>query len=406
MAGGVSMSASHNPFLYETIMEDPKKPRDLFKVDDNTEYEVLHNNGFLRINTLRCRMYHIYQARYGYQLPDWKIHFSVARDDLPKAWNILSTLFMERKCQSAMKVVVADYGKLTWPEDMRGREITVYIYQHKKYYDEVEEYAPIPQMQQSREFWLSFIAAAEARLAVQKIKPLPPPDGDYPLGTYSSLRNEAFTLMLPKWENKIAKSNLAKFDDRQYCYPPNDAGWNAAGHKNPLINPLLAFLAQPIQQKLQRRAGKQKLAEMHDEFKAVHSEMKTMSAQPRAVKKLPQPINIALAKPETSDGEIRQSDAPPSQLNALSTTVFTATSSSFFATAASSASTSVPAASKDESITALAAKMSLTLKDPASARAFLSSLTAETYELLKTAVQEKEFEDDMQAAIRSYGSNQ
>jgi hypothetical protein len=33
-----------------------------------------------------------------------------------------------------MKMVVADYGVETWPAHMNGREITVYIYQHKKYY--------------------------------------------------------------------------------------------------------------------------------------------------------------------------------------------------------------------------------------------------------------------------------
>jgi hypothetical protein len=393
------MSASHNPFLYETIMADPKLARPLHKVDDNTEYEVLHNNGFLRINTLRCRMYHIYQARYGYQLPDWKIHFSVAGEDLPKAWNILSTLFIERQCQSAMKVVVADYGNFNWPEEMRGREITVYIFQHKKYYNEVEEYAPTLQMQQTRDFWRSFIVSAEAMLVEQKIKPLPHPKGDYPLGTYSSLRNEAFTLVLPEWDNIIAKSHRALFDDREYCYPPNMAGWNAAGHKNPLRNPIYAFLQQPVIQKLHRRGMKLKLKEMHEEFKAVHSEMKTMLAQPKAkaVTSLVQPVATALEKTEKPDGEITLSNPQQTLSTIPSTTLLTASSSSFF----SSASSSTASTSKDESIISLAAKMAATITDTDSTRVFLSSLKPETYELLRDAMQEKIFEDEMRSAIRS-----
>jgi hypothetical protein len=399
MAGGVFMSASHNPFLYETIMENPKLARPLHKVDDNTEYEVLHNNGFLRINTLRCRMYHIYQSRYRYQLPDWKIHFSIVHEDLPKAWNILSTLFMEKKCQSAIKVVVPDWDKFTWPNDMLGREITVYIYQHKKYYDDVEEYAPTSDMQQSRSLWLSFIETAEARLAEHKIQPLPHPEGDYPLGTYSSLRNEAFILLKPEWVDIVGKPQRALFNNGEYCYPPNVAGWNAAGHKNPLKNNLYAFLGQPIQAKLHRRSIKPILAEMHEDFKSAHAEMKVLSDQrkTKAMESVRQSVAIALEKPDTPDGQSLQSHPQQTPLNLPSSTILTANSSSFFS-AASSSTASLP---KDASISSLATKMAATLNDADSAKLFLSALTPETYELLKTAVQEKEFESEMRAAIQS-----
>ena len=52
--------------------------------------------------------------------------------------------------------------------------------------------------------------------------------GDLPLGgRYASLRNEAY-VMVPE-ERRPAKHRGCPI----YEYPPNDAGWNAAGHKVP-----------------------------------------------------------------------------------------------------------------------------------------------------------------------------
>jgi hypothetical protein len=104
-----------------------------------------------------------------------------------------------------------------------------------------------------------------------------------------------------------------------------------------------------------------------------------------------------LEKTEKPDGEITLSNPQQTLSTIPSTTLLTASSSSFF----SSASSSTASTSKDESIISLAAKMAATITDTDSTRVFLSSLKPETYELLRDAMQEKIFEDEMRSAIRS-----
>jgi hypothetical protein len=66
-------------FCYETIMQNPKQQPEL--AINGQEYSILHNNGFLKIFTVPGRIYHHLQAKYFYQLPDWKIHFSIEKED-------------------------------------------------------------------------------------------------------------------------------------------------------------------------------------------------------------------------------------------------------------------------------------------------------------------------------------
>ena len=53
---------------------------------------------------------------------------------------------------------------------------------------------------------------------------------------YCGLRNEAFCKMEAKWEPLLAAfPTWSKVED--YLFPPNDAGWNAAGHDCPFVVP-------------------------------------------------------------------------------------------------------------------------------------------------------------------------
>lgn len=262
------MLSHTHPFSYEAMMKNPKQEPPSLE-SNGMHYELLHNNNFLRLRTTQGRIYHVMQARYYYQLPDWKLHFAIEPEDLGKAWNIIANLFIEKNCQSSMKMIVADYGVINWPEHMHGREITVYIYQHKKYYEELNwsNEDPVRANQQSREFWLAFAAEAESRLKQNAIKPRPHPEGDKSLGLYVSLRNEAFIKLKKEWESKVSSNNRVEFNGQIYCYPPNEAGHNAAGHKNPLENKLYAFFSQSPVKKINRNKNKNELARIKPSLK-------------------------------------------------------------------------------------------------------------------------------------------
>jgi hypothetical protein len=260
------MLTREHPFSYEAIMANPKQEPPSIELDGN-HYEALHSNNFMRLHSNQGRVYHHMQANFYYQLPDWKLHFAIQPEDLGKAWNIIANLFLEKKCQSTMKMIVADYGVERWPEHMYGREITVYIYQHKKYYEKLEWLdEPTSAMQQSREFWLDFAAEAESRLEQNAIKARPHPQGEKVLGKYVSLRNEAFVKVNDEWNAILTNDNKVNFNEQNYCYPPNVAGYNAAGHKNPLDKKLYAFFSQSPFKKNARNKNKQALAQRKEEL--------------------------------------------------------------------------------------------------------------------------------------------
>jgi hypothetical protein len=102
------------------------------------EYAVLHTGGFLRICTSRGRVYWLAQNEHEHTTPDWKLHFSVALDDIPRAWDIVACAFVQQHCEIGMKAVLLDSGvgdeasagrQQDWQQTQRGRELTVYIYQ-------------------------------------------------------------------------------------------------------------------------------------------------------------------------------------------------------------------------------------------------------------------------------------
>lgn len=105
-----------------------------------TEYHVLHTGGFLRLCTMRGRMYWLAQNQTGHITPDWKLHFSVELQDIPQAWDLLAALFLERGCEVGMKATYAHLrDESYWSSAQRGREITLYIYTHDKAFEEAQE---------------------------------------------------------------------------------------------------------------------------------------------------------------------------------------------------------------------------------------------------------------------------
>lgn len=214
-------------FEYNTIISHR------YEMPEFGDYRILHTNGFIKLATVPGRKYWLSQSQPENQNrnPDWKIHFSIQKESIPQAWDILAQLFIEEKCTFAMKVCYGDF-----PEHMRGREITVYIYRHHSSY-EVDDLKK--EDEQPASFWKRFIALAEERLEQNEIKSNGTAEGDKPLGgMYASLRNEAFVPYNLAW--KVPSSGLTGLDRRnpklegQLVYPPNDAGYNAAGHEDPL----------------------------------------------------------------------------------------------------------------------------------------------------------------------------
>lgn len=212
---------------------------------DGIKYDSIFNGGWLRIRTQKGVEYHAAQARLRHLTPDWKLHFSIADVDMPRAWDIIGTLFLEKKCNMSMKMKVPDYDTEIWPEHMHGREITVYIYQHEKAYENFSQNLLSAKDQYSREFWLDFIKQAEQRLKNANIQSRGAANGDHPMGDYASLRNESFIGVEEGWDNV---TNIIELAGKKYCYPPNVAGFNPAEDVNPLQKQSCCarlFLRQP-----------------------------------------------------------------------------------------------------------------------------------------------------------------
>jgi len=255
---------SGHPFAYETIMQQPKQMPQVR--EGGLTYEILHTGGFIKLYTLKGRLYWSSQASFGMIKPDWKIHFAVARKDIPKAWDILAKLFMESHCEFGMKVrwqslIPPHHGETTtttaaeeelgeagqeqqqqqqetnspfaWSNEMWGREITVYCYTHDNNYDALDvtlddgsELKLRKRDQKDRQFWKEFMRRAEKRLTRNGVREIPMNPGDKPFGAkYASLRNEAFIKVDPTWGD-LVPVNPGETD----IYPPNIAGYNGANH--------------------------------------------------------------------------------------------------------------------------------------------------------------------------------
>lgn len=120
----VAVRSQPNPFSWAEIEHEPKVQRCCIgRSFRSTEYEILHTGGFVRLCTERGRVYWLAQNENDHRLPDWKIHFSVHLADIPRAWNILTDLFLKEACDFGMKAVAGEAFD-SWPPEQRGREIT------------------------------------------------------------------------------------------------------------------------------------------------------------------------------------------------------------------------------------------------------------------------------------------
>lgn len=232
MCGEVACTSTPNPFSWAAIEDEPKVIRSCLHRDfRTTEYEILHTGGFVRLCTDRGRVYWSCQNENDHTIPDWKIHFSVDIEDVPAAWNIITAIFLEKGCDFGMKAVAGEALE-SWPEKQRGREITVYIFQHDQAYEGGGPMVDLcsagsehhfwlgPEFERDSEFWFQFIDVAESALAAAGVRSRGVAAGDLPLGRYASIRNEAFVV-------EPDQGHLPG-------YPSNAAGWNAAGHRCPL----------------------------------------------------------------------------------------------------------------------------------------------------------------------------
>lgn len=270
-----------HPFSWQSIQQDPKSPNRCFSHRGDwyktLEYRILHTGGFCRLCTDRGRVYWVAQNEHHHQTPDWKLHFSCAVSDVPRAWDIIACAFMQRHCEIGMKATYATVDEsstaspiegngsssssstsssaslpssspaahdpshstsnkyayeqhLSWPAKQRGREITVYIFSHDPAYGNgpMDDFADDDEKHIFRlgtEFeagydaahWFRFIRDVERRLARAGVRSNGGvADGDLALPgcRYASLRNEAYV--------NVPRRLLAEE------YPSSSAGANAA----------------------------------------------------------------------------------------------------------------------------------------------------------------------------------
>ena len=86
-----------------------------------------------------------------------------------------------------------------------------------------------PAQRNNAEFWYQFVVEAEWRLKEAGLESAGLADGDraLPFCHYASLRNEAYVPV----DNEMWRPGMRPELKRQLAYPPNSAGWNAAGHE-------------------------------------------------------------------------------------------------------------------------------------------------------------------------------
>ena len=198
---------------YEFFEENRYKITDFML--NKEEYSGICNNGFIKIHSNKCKAYWLCQNEIEHTSKDWKFHISVNNQDLKKAWNLISKIFIEIKCKTGMKVYYLKENSTS----AIGREITLYIFKYDKIYDNSEiracfdfDYCD----EHSENFWIEFVLKIESTLKANKIKSNGLAKGDLKIGEYVSLRNEAYV--------KIGK---------ELVYPPDNYGWNSVGHELP-----------------------------------------------------------------------------------------------------------------------------------------------------------------------------
>lgn len=239
------MSILDNRFDYTyAITHRYEIPNQFISIKDKKiRIELLVTNGFVKIYTYKGRIYHIKQNTDNHTVPDWKFHFNVTRDDIPKAFNIVSETLLKHIIQKTKSEEILEdifismkaYNINLCTEMQSGREITLYIYTFDERLNEdpteidVEDengkknlikYVFRKNEEKKFKFYYDLLIDIENQLIANKIKKTVPngaADGDLWIGKYASLRNEAY----------------CKGVNGGYVYPPNDRGWNSAKQKMP-----------------------------------------------------------------------------------------------------------------------------------------------------------------------------
>lgn len=253
------LQASH-PFSWASIDKKPKGDHGIVELRDfkTRRYHILHTGGFVRLCTRRGRAYWLAQNMCGHRTPDWKIHFTTSLTDIPKAWDILVALFMERSGGVGLKACIAHLGShmhgekkgtvdaSRWKSGQHGRELTMYIYRYDKRYENggpcgEEEGGAFylgPEFNRTSEYWWDWVLEAERRFKSHGIRRGSGAQrgfavGDLPLPgcAYASLRNEAYVID-PSAARSASRRGIAL---PLPVYPPNECGWNAAVHDPPLL---------------------------------------------------------------------------------------------------------------------------------------------------------------------------
>lgn len=181
------------------------------------EYSSICNNGFIKLYTEKTKAYWLAQNELGHLTYDWKFHISIEHNDVSKAWDIIAAIFLDKGCRSGMKVVYLKENHLS----AKGREITIYILKYdNKFKDSLiaNEYSITKADEHSEDFWTDLIEEIEISLFNNNIKSNGLALGDYPIGNYTSIRNEAFV-----YDKK----------SKEFIYPPDNTGWNATGMELP-----------------------------------------------------------------------------------------------------------------------------------------------------------------------------
>lgn len=206
--------------------------------------ELLVTNGFVKFYTYKGRIYGIMQNNDSHRIPDWKFHFNVCPEDIPKAFNIINETLLKHIINNTNEEDIIDdlvisvkaYNTNLATYMQKGREITLYIYTYNKKLNEDkpeefeldgengEKYKISYVFRKNEErkfkFYYDLLIDIEQHLNKLKIKKTiknGAADGDLWIGKYASLRNEAYCEGL----------------NGGPVYPPNDRGWNSTNQKMP-----------------------------------------------------------------------------------------------------------------------------------------------------------------------------
>ena len=207
--------------------------------------ELLVTNGFVKLYTIKGRLYNCKQNNYNHTLPDWKFHFNINIEDIPKAWEIITKLYFkhiinntkEEDIKEDIVIAMKAFNTNLVSENSipKGREITIYIYTYnEKLNEEPEEFEVEDEKgnkknvkfiftkkdEKNFNFYYNLLIDIEKGLKNANIRQRIENGvaaGDLWLGKYVSLRNEAY------WKNV----------EDDYIYPPDEKGWNSIKQKKP-----------------------------------------------------------------------------------------------------------------------------------------------------------------------------